>query len=592
MNKILKTYRESCYRNFSNGQLEKELLFLDAIEHPEHSYVKFASVNKELIYELANKALSGEIDRYELYNNASKYFPKIKFQQKEVLQGLVFYRAGEMKKKQDLIQLNDLGMFWEKFDADFFIAYAPSEKQLDDYVETADWDFYIENTRDLERNNAALLASVKEIYANATNDDSIINRIYQFNDGGYLRLPNDVEALVWMIKMQQRWDLFVKVLDYLEFFPYQGSLIYDLRSLEECSAIITHLHECNHEEILQYLVRKRIVQLINDEENILKSNAEGLHKRWSEYASELYARWLQTKNNVLISMTEVWLKVFGAEKLSVWISGELRHSLGVSENIRTNELQVLNLMNKFVLERLDFSVIDFSKMDIATLFNYATYVRDKRIDENTSLSIFNEIVSQMYNTSYCPEWQLNEKGFEIARAVYQLIPPNKNDVIKLLKTKHKPIEGYKVSMEKNFESALGESFILSTLLLQIEQSADTARFRELVILLNRYSWSVYSSQEDLYFIPYYIAELIVLQVLKEEKDSYEKDLIMNYPQLSFVLRVLSANGGNMSDNVKELLMKRIEEEWKWEKKLMIQRKNEMYKVLDKYIADVKRNFQS
>lgn len=36
--------------------------------------------------------------------------------------------------------------------------------------------------------------------------------------------------------------------------------------------------------------------------------------------------------------------------------------------------------------------------------------------------------------------------------------------------------------------------------------------------------------------------------------------------------------------IKTALKRRVDLEWEWEKKLMIQRKNEMYKVLDKYIA--------
>ena len=68
------------------------------------------------------------------------------------------------------------------------------------------------------------------------------------------------------------------------------------------------------------------------------------------------------------------------------------------------------------------------------------------------------------------------------------------------------------------------------------------------------------------------------------------ELIANYPHFSFVLRVLTANGGEMATNVKEAMLKRVEIEWQWERKLMIQQKNEMWKVLEKYIEDVKKKY--
>ena len=90
--------------------------------------------------------------------------------------------------------------------------------------------------------------------------------------------------------------------------------------------------------------------------------------------------------------------------------------------------------------------------------------------------------------------------------------------------------------------------------------------------------------EDQFFVPYYIAELIATQVLEAEKDEFEHKLIERNSSLSFVLRILTANNGQLSEKNKTALKRRVDLEWEWEKKLMIQRKNEMYKVLDKYIA--------
>ena len=579
-------YQIGCYRRLGKGQLETELLFWDVIERPDSRHVTFARKHDAKIKELVGKVLSGDIDRYDLYNNSSKIFHKVKYPYSQVLQDLVLFKAGEEKMKDGTLAVNEIGKWWEDCGVDFYKGYIPTGEELEKYIEMADWDMYIRNARNMEGNNTRLLASVKESYAKATNDEELIDGIYQYNDGGYLEMPDDVEALVWMIKFQQRWDLFVKVLEKLKYFPYQGCLIYMVRTVEECKHVINYLHGIQHEKVMQYLVREEVFRLLNDEEQNLKGNADGgLAARWSKKAEKLYDHWVETKEDMLQGFANEWINAFGAEELSVWVSRKMRQAAGKAEIFRAYELDVLNVIDKFVKERLNFADINFAEKDLATLFNYALSAKEKDFDEQTSMAIFRAIVAQIYQASYCPEWNLSEQGIELARAVYGLVSADRAEGIRLLKVKHKPQEGYKVDCEKSFESAFGESFLLSVLLLQVEESGDKERFKDLKKILYGYSQNGFFAQEDQFFIPFYIAELIASQVLKDEKDGFEKELIANYPQLSFVLRILTANGGEMTTDVKEAMFKRVQTEWQWERKLMIQRKNEMWKVLEKYIED-------
>lgn len=206
-------YQIGCYRRLGKGQLETELLFWDVIERPDSRHVTFARKHDAKIKELVGKVLSGDIDRYDLYNNSSKIFHKVKYPYSQVLQDLVLFKAGEEKMKDGTLAVNEIGKWWEDCGVDFYKGYIPTGEELEKYIEMADWDMYIKNARNMEGNNTRLLASVKESYAKATNDEELIDGIYQYNDGGYLEMPDDVEALVWMIKFQQRWDLFVKVLE-------------------------------------------------------------------------------------------------------------------------------------------------------------------------------------------------------------------------------------------------------------------------------------------------------------------------------------------------------------------------------------------
>ena len=583
----LEQFRTNSFKRFTGNQLEHHLLSLDAILHPESSHVAFIKKHEALIEELVQKGIKGEVDRYDLYNDSSEFFPRIKHPYSQIIQDVVWYKVGLENSMKATLTLKEIGDKWENCGSDFFLGYIPSVEALEKYIDGADWDSYIKNARDMEGNNASLLSYTKEAYAKAKSDDDLVNEIYHFNDGEYIELPDDVEALVWMIKLQQRWDLFVKVLDCLKFYPYQGCLIYYVRTVEECNAVINLLHGCQHEEVLQYLMREQVFRIIQEEEHCLKANAEGgIHERWSKEAVELYDKWVNTKESTLVEFAKEWISVFGAEKQSEWVSLKFRQALGKVGQFKTYEEDVLAVIDKYTKEQLAFDTINYNGKELPTLFNYALSANAVGLNEQVKMSIFRAIVARIYKTSYCPEWQLSEKGIELVRAIYGLVSADKAEGLKLLRVKHKPQEGYKVDHEKALEAAFGESFLLSVLLLQVETTGDKDRFHELMSLLYKYAQNGSMTQEDQFFIPFYIAELIASQVIKDEKDMFEKKLITSYPQLPFVLRILTANGGKLSAGVKDALKKRVDLEWQWEKKLMIQRKNQMWKVLEEYIGEL------
>lgn len=582
--KYLKLYRTGCYRRLTDWQLKKELLFVEAILNPESYRVKFVHNWDSLIKELVEKALNGEIDHYELYNNTKKYFPRVKYPHSHVLQNIVLYQAGLERAKDTPLSIEEIGGWWGNCSAGFFMGYVSDNTDLETLIVSADWDSYIKQTRDMEGNNEVLLKTVKDTYESAQNDSEIIAKIYHYNDGSYLELPDAVEALAWMVKMQQRWDLFVKMLGELKYFPYQGCLIHWLMTVEDCNAVIQELKRCKHELVLHHLLRERVFWLLREQEHHLKTNTESqVLGIWSKTAAKLYKQWLNDKETLLVSFAKKWIDVFGAEEMSDWIGEKSRQAIRKTGDYKDYDIAVLKVFDDSLRSKLDFKGIRFTEKELSTLFYYALTSKDQNIGKKESMAIFSAIVDHVYKTCYCPEWQFDEKGIELARAVYGLIPPDKEDGIKMLKTRHKPQEGYNVDRDNAFDTAFGESFLLSILLLQVETSGDKTRFNALIDLLFKYSDNGSLMQEDQFFVPYYIAELIATQVLEDEKDEFEHKLIQLNSSLSFVLRVLTANNGLLSEENKTALKKRVELEWEWEKKIMIQRKNEMYKVLEKYI---------
>ena len=118
-----------------------------------------------------------------------------------------------------------------------------------------------------------------------------------------------------------------------------------------------------------------------------------------------------------------------------------------------------------------------------------------------------------------------------------------------------------------------------------EEIEDKDYFRSVVNRLAGLARFDKSLFNDNYFVSFYLAELIVLQVLKEEKDAYEQYLITDVCNLYHVLRILSANDGDMSDKNRETLKKRVIAEWEYEKRLSQQYK-EQTEFLDGYLMKV------
>lgn len=79
---------------------------------------------------------------------------------------------------------------------------------------------------------------------------------------------------------------------------------------------------------------------------------------------------------------------------------------------------------------------------------------------------------------------------------------------------------------------------------------------------------------DYYFMPFYIGEIIVIQIITDQKYAFESMLIDRVSNLHFVLRVLTANDGELSSANKYSLKYRCDKEWVWEKQLISQQLQE------------------
>ena len=69
-----------------------------------------------------------------------------------------------------------------------------------------------------------------------------------------------------------------------------------------------------------------------------------------------------------------------------------------------------------------------------------------------------------------------------------------------------------------------------------------------------------------YLLPFLIAEIIVVEIIKEAKDVFEQRLINEIEDIIFVVSVLTTNNGNLSEENKALLQRKVQERWENAKK--------------------------
>ena len=204
-------------------------------------------------------------------------------------------------------------------------------------------------------------------------------------------------------------------------------------------------------------------------------------------------------------------------------------------------------------------------------------------DKNVAAAVIDAIVEKIFSDRSYPDTVLNEKWFEQVRTIYHCLLKLGKNGLALLQTKRKPREGFRVDLVKAMQTERQEAYWLSVLLMSLEENRDNTQFDQYVNVLFRDTRYGIDSLTDDVFTPYYVAELLVSQIMPEKKDEFEKRLITEIPYLVFVIRVLSANQGEMSDEIKKLLADRIQREWPLERKLLSQNKMVKMEFYDEFV---------
>ena len=539
----------------------------------------------DAIEKLSDLIVKGELTRYNLMDGyVTEHFGVEDYYETSLISDLAFYHAGckAMEENPDptLDYLNDVH---ENMDGGFFMGYQPKKEifsalvtQLEGMALTV-----AEKSRDIDRQKGALERFCQELDKIESEDD-IIKKINHFNDGAYMEIWGAVSCLAHYLIRGEQWEDYCQLLENLKYFPMQGGVIRFLNSAIDVEAVIDKETARKGRKSLQYLLREQWFRKECEEGALLKENSEieELSEEDRIFVSGLHQNFENTRKERIPKVVTIWKDVFGKEELSVWASNKVAEAERKHEKYGQPELTVLKLISDEInVTSDDLKNFNLADKDFASLLTFARTDKDK----NVAAAVIDAIVEKIFSDRSYPDTVLNEKWFEQVRTIYHCLLKLGKNGLALLQTKRKPREGFRVDLVKAMQTERQEAYWLSVLLMSLEENRDNTQFDQYVNVLFRDTRYGIDSLTDDVFTPYYVAELLVSQIMPEKKDEFEKRLITEIPYLVFVIRVLSANQGEMSDEIKKLLADRIQREWPLERKLLSQNKMVKMEFYDEFV---------
>lgn len=561
---------------------------LDDIDNNSQSSSGIWMEKKAVINDLTEGIVDGKLTRYDLSNDYiyEKYHIE-DFWLAYYLCEVAFYKAGciasENKSTPTLEYLTEIE---ENMDGGFFVGFQPNRETLAALVESLDGKALelAAESRGIDRKSDFLRRFCEKL-DEKKDEDAIVESIDNYNDGSYLELPLSVQALAYLLAKREYWNEYYRLLELLNYYPLQGSMIKSLSNVYDLITVVNMVDTHNGRKSVQYLLREQCFRMLIEESDVLKSNRddETLSATAREYIKDLIDQIDNDKPQIVESVIAVWLKVFGKEELTSWLSEKRTQAEHKHPKFGKPELDLVEMMSQsYTLDESDIEEFVLDDKGFQTLVTLASHADDKIVCKKMIQALRKNIFSER---SYPPA-TITDSWFEQSRTIYRCLMKSGEDGLKMLEEERKHFEGYKVDLKASLQCIRQEAYWIAVLLLSLENGSEEGLFKTYIDYLFKDTRYSMESLSDDVFTPYYVAELLVTQVMKGQKDAYEKRLIEEIPYLVFVIRVLSANDGEMSDEIKLMLSQRIKADWYSERKLMSQRKVKNLAFYDEFVKNL------
>ena len=583
-------YKRILYASRSESNLKDELELLRAIDaYDTRNCIGGLACGKLQV--LVDWIYTTRPDRNEVSNErVAEMFQLTDYQMIRLAKEMAYYVVGKKWSiNKDLHDLKDLAFIEENMGHGFYLGLEIDRDVLSEQTNMVDAtnELFLLKCRSMEVDREHFVQFCKKELADELPNEEVIKKIGRYNDGAYLELPSGIHTLGVILLRENALDIWCNLLVKLHYFPIQGALIYSLKTVEQCLDVWELLSEKNYQrfKVLAYLLRERMMRLLAKESDLLARNAQSdlLEDEDRKYGQQLYASWTDNKPKYVERMVGLWLETFGAEEIAGWYSNVYARLESIKRNFITNELQSAKLVGEYLTPVVVPNKDAIANADYQTLLYYMEIAMQRELKGDVCKDMAERLCHLTYNERYIPLMKLEERTFETLRHIYYCIFSSGIDGLSMMIRERYPMEGFVVNWDLAFRSCSADSIWLSALLLQIETIEDRGYFWKVVECLYRLANYEKSTVTDYYFMPFYIAEIIAIQIIPDQKDEFEAMMIGRVSNLHFLLRVLTANEGELSKANKVALKFRCDREWYWEKQLISQQLKEQTDYLDEYV---------
>lgn len=544
--------------------------------------------NEKIIDELASEISDGCLNRY----NIDDEFIREKYGVSDMatamlLREIAFYKAGrDASVAHPSPTMDYLADVEENMGDVFFDGYKPERDSLAKLIEELNGKALCiaGESRCVEYRKDALQELCRNLDTEH-NEDEIIKKMNLYNDGSYIVPPPAVCALSGLLREYAYWEEYYRLLEVLRYFPLQGSLIKGIGNVKDIMDVIKVADAHNGCKSLHYLMREQCFAKLCEEAIILEQNAKNRHlpDQDRSYIESVLENFKSRRSEYIKEMTDIWLSVFGKEQQTDWLSRKESEAEQKPQKFRAWELEIVKMMSEaYVITPAEISAFNLDNKSYFELITLARIVDDKDVCGQ----IVKALQKSIFSDDFYPPTTINDTWLEQARVVYRCLNKSGVDGLSMLKEKRRPFEGYRVDLSASMHNVKQEAYWMAILLLSLEDSWDENVFENICNVLFRDTKFAIESLTDDVFAPYYVAELLVSQVGKSEKDAFEMKIIEEIPYLVFIIRVLTGNGGGMSSEINQLVKEKITAEWEVERRLLGQRKMVNLEFYDEYVGKV------
>lgn len=589
----IESYKYKLYASRTESNLRNELDLMKAISDYEKND-NIMGIGDAGIQELVNHILESRPNRNQMQaEEIKRRFNVQGYDECRLILDVVYYLVGrKWSEDESKHTIKELAFSEEYMWHGFYLGFSMRHEELAalaNQIDASD-DLFLLRCRSMTVDRDQFVHFCRQELGDNKTDDEIIGKISHYNDGSYIELPPGIATLSSIILKEDALDIWTELLCDLRYFPLQGSIIYSLNTIEQCMEVWEILAKKGYGrfKVVAHLLRDQMQRVMVKETEMLERNAQSdqLEKADVEYGQNLLNEWNQKFDDNIQRLTKLWIDTLDIQETAKWFSNETGRLAGRPAKFVEYDTKVMAAIEKCIKPCVKISSQSIDAADYQTLVFYMKVASEREEKSEVYQELVSRFCKLTYNSRYIPQLKLEEQTFDLLRNIYTCVLQSRIDGMSMVMSERYPMEGYHVDWDKAFRSCSADSLWFSVLLLQTETTGDIDYFWRIIDNLFRCASYERSTVTDYYFIPFYIAEIIVVQIIQDQKDKFESMLINRISNLHFALRVLTANEGVLSEGNKEALRLRCKYEWPLEKELTIKQMQEQTDYLERYLEKV------